>query len=684
APMQMLVLADGRIVVADGSTTLRWLRPDGTVAQTAETGGIHFARFDVRPSGAVVAAGWIEDSLRTYGRIAEFSASGAQVPLADEAASGGSTALAVRVLAGGDVLLARAGGSGGRFAMPAPTIVTRLGAPYLTAPRMDNPQLGAGAVWLQPDGRAVLSSRVSGNAPLTTGPVMNSLLRFNADGSIDDTFLLGPGIDGTINAMAGTAEGGLYVGGSFTSVGGVTQPRLARLRSAGTNPVLPRAFVAGPRYIEIPSGETIRLRGEVAGSGPLRLRWQQQVEVGLSLNSMYVGSSTTELNEIARDERWSGYYSLLVEGPAGTAVSDYVYVKVVASKAPVVTRPLVSQRAYAGRGFVLGVGLEDYTGVTYQWYRNGVALPNTSGASFMRDRAVVEDAGFYEVVVTNALGSLRLGATLEVVVAPTLINVATRAPVASDSQTLIVGFVLAGAPGGGSRSTIIRGVGPGLERFGVQGAVADPRLTVFDATGRQTAANDNWQDQAGATFVIGERGFPLAARDAGVDFYAADGAYTIQVMGVGGAQGVALAEVYESEYTRLGRIVNLSSRAFVGTGENILIPGFVLEGEGRAKFLIRGIGPALTGFGVEGALANPTLRVLDHEGRVLATNDDWGSASTTNEIMQAAARSGAFALPTDSRDAAVLIELTAGSYTAQLSGVGGTTGVGLVEVYEVP
>lgn len=685
-PTQLSVLSEGRIVVADGGVVLRWLRPDGAVTQSASTtAGIRIARFAVRPSGSVVVAGSIQDSLRSYGRIAEFSASGTPVPLADQSSSEGPQVLAVRVLADGDVLLARFGAAGARFAMPSPTVVTRLGASYLSAPQIANAQYSAGAVWLYEDGRVVLSSQVSGtDSPLATGPVAHSLLRFNADGSIDDTFLRGPGVDGNIYAMAGTADGSLYVGGAFTSVAGTTQPRLARLRATGLNPVLPRAFVAGPRYLEVPTGEVIRLRGQVAGTGPLRLRWQQQAQVGASFNSMYVGSSTTELNEVARDERWSGYYSLLVEGPAGVSVSDYVYVKVVASKAPVVTRPMISQRAYAGRGFVLGVSLEDYTGVTYQWYRNGVALTSQPGASLMRDRATLEDAGFYEVVVTNALGSQRLSAMLEVVVAPTLINVATRAPVASESQTLIVGFVLAGSGGGGSRSTIIRGVGPGLERFAVQGTVSDPRLAVFDSTGRQTAANDNWQDQAGATSFIGAKGFPLATRDAGVMFYAADGAYTVQVNGVGAAQGVALAEIYEDDSSRIGRIVNLSSRAFVGTGENILIPGFVLEGEGRAKFLIRGIGPTLSGFGVQGALANPTLRVLDREGRVLATNDDWGAAANASDVMQAAARSGAFALPPDSRDAAVLIELPAGSYTAQLSGVGDATGVGLVEVYEVP
>lgn len=690
APTQINLLADGRILVADASDVLRWLRPDGSVAQTTTTLGStmmvapRLTRFDVRPDGGVVAAG-------TFSSVESYAVSVVYRPDGSVESGGGTPLMespfpvAVRVMTNGDVLLARQGSAGSRLSTQGPITLSRSSAAYLAAPRMDNVGFGGGAAWLYPDGRAVLAGTVSSSdMPVPTGPVRNSLLRFNPDGTVDENFLRGPGVDGNIYAMAGTPDGRLYVGGAFTSVAGVTQPRLARLHSGAISPTAPRAIVPGRRYLEVRAGEAIHLRAQVAGTGPLALRWQHESETGFMLNPLFGGSTTTELTETARSANWSGYYSLTVSGPGGTAVSNRVYVKVTASKPPVVTQPPISQRARAGRGFVLTVGLEDATDTTYQWYRDGVLLLNRTTNSLTRVDVSSVDAGFYEVVVRNGLGEQRVGAMIEVVVAPTLVNVATRAPVASDSQTLIVGFVLAGAPGAGSRSTIIRGVGPGLAPFGVQGAVSDPRVAVFDSTGRQVAANDNWQDQAGATGVISDKGFPLAQRDAGVHFFASDGAHTVQVNGVGAAQGVALAEFYEDDSSRIGRIVNLSSRAVVGTGENVLIPGFVLQGAGRAWFLIRGIGPTLASFGVQGTLANPTLRIVDREGRELAINDDWGASSNASLLAQAAARSGAFALPTDSRDAAILIELPAGSYTAQLSGLGGTTGVGLVEVYEVP
>jgi hypothetical protein len=127
------------------------------------------------------------------------------------------------------------------------------------------------------------------------------------------------------------------------------------------------------------------------------------------------------------------------------------------------------------------------------------------------------------------------------------------------------------------------------------------------------------------------------------------------------------------------QIVNTSTRVQVGTGSNVLITGLVLKGEGQKSYLVRGVGPTLASFGVSGALADPTLSVFNGQGVVVASNDDWNSSLAT--IFASA---GAFALPSGSHDAALVITLSAGSYTFQISGVGGTSGVALVEVYELP
>jgi hypothetical protein len=147
--------------------------------------------------------------------------------------------------------------------------------------------------------------------------------------------------------------------------------------------------------------------------------------------------------------------------------------------------------------------------------------------------------------------------------------------------------------------------------------------------------------------------------------------------------GVALLEIYDAATTSEVNVINASTRAFVGTGDAVLIPGFVISGSGALKLLIRAVGPTLAALGVSGALADP--RITLYSGTTaLATNDNWASATNTLEISATAAAVGAFALPVGSRDAALVTTLLAGSYTAVVSGVGNTTGTALVELYVVP
>ena len=163
-----------------------------------------------------------------------------------------------------------------------------------------------------------------------------------------------------------------------------------------------------------------------------------------------------------------------------------------------------------------------------------------------------------------------------------LANISTRALVGTGANIIIPGFVISGT---GSEQLLARGDGPALTGFGVSGALAQPSLGVFNSSGS-------------------------------VDVYKRQ----VQVSGVGNSTGVALAEVYEvsSGGTRLA---NISTRALVGTGANIIIPGFVIAGTGSEQLLARGDGPALTAFGVGGALAQPSLSVFDSSGNVIASKD---------------------------------------------------------------
>jgi hypothetical protein len=261
-----------------------------------------------------------------------------------------------------------------------------------------------------------------------------------------------------------------------------------------------------------------------------------------------------------------------------------------------------------------------------------------------------------------------------------LVNIATRAAVGGAAGTPIPGFVLGGA---GTKPLIIRAVGPTLAGFGVPGVLADPRLTLVNGTAT-VAANDNWLAADGPAMTAAG-GFALAAggKDAALVASLGAGSYSAPVTATDEGGGIALVEVYDGAPGVGPSIVNASTRAFVGTGSSVLIPGFVVGGTGSLRLLVRAVGPTLGIFGVGGALVDPTITLFGGSSAI-AANDNWSSAANASEVASAASAVGAFALPSGSRDAAVLVTLSPGSYSAVISGVGNTTGVGLVEVYEVP
>ena len=246
-------------------------------------------------------------------------------------------------------------------------------------------------------------------------------------------------------------------------------------------------------------------------------------------------------------------------------------------------------------------------------------------------------------------------------------------------------FIAVGTGGAATKTVLVRGIGPGLAAFGLTGLLPNPKLTLFDAAGKTIATNDDFVSSATPNgLVAAVSAFPLSnSRDAALVSPLPSGSYTVQLTDSGAGSGVALVEVYEAD-DNANRIVNLSSRAFVGIGASIAIGGISVQGEKPRQFLIRGIGPALRAFGVNSALGDPVLTLTTALGATVATNDDWGSATNAFEIIATSAKVGAFALPSGSTDAVILISLAPGNYTALISGANDTTGIALVEVYEVP
>lgn len=265
-------------------------------------------------------------------------------------------------------------------------------------------------------------------------------------------------------------------------------------------------------------------------------------------------------------------------------------------------------------------------------------------------------------------------------------NLSARAQSRGGPDTLIVGATVTGAR---PDSLLVRAVGPGLQAFGIANPMSNPRLVIYRGATLDLDL-DNWSDApstdtlAAATAETGA--FPLADNSKYAALLAsfAPGSLTAQAVPADGVGGVALLELYEADGDESTGLSNLSARAHVGAGEDVLDAGFVTSGEGNLRLLIRGIGPALAGFGVTGALSDPELEIYRGTERIV-TNDNWSADPKQALEVAVAARSvGAFPLPTGSTDASVLLTLPAGTYTAQLRAHDGQLGTGLIEIYVLP
>lgn len=278
-----------------------------------------------------------------------------------------------------------------------------------------------------------------------------------------------------------------------------------------------------------------------------------------------------------------------------------------------------------------------------------------------------------------------------------LLNLSTRGLSLTGSNQLIPGFVIAGT---GTKRLLIRAVGPTLATFGVGGTLADPQLTLkrYDAataTYVDVTSNDNWGSAANAATIatttnsVGAFALANGSADAAMVVDLAAGQYSAVASGANNGTGVALVELYDNSGGSDARLANIATRGYVGVGGDVLISGFVISSEGPKTVLIRAVGPTLTAFGVTGALNDPQLVVSGRAtgaaaDSIVATNNDWSTDPGAANTSTVATQVGAFALPNGSRDAAIVVTLPPGNYTAQASGVGDTVGVALVEVYVVP
>ncbi len=249
-------------------------------------------------------------------------------------------------------------------------------------------------------------------------------------------------------------------------------------------------------------------------------------------------------------------------------------------------------------------------------------------------------------------------------------NLSTRASVETGQSVAIAGFIVTGTQ---SKQIVIRGLGPTLTQD-VSGALADPFLSLFDGNGKVLWTNNNWKDSQQA--AIQETGLaPTNDLESAILRTVEPGNYTAILSGKNGTTGIGLVEVYDVGNPFVAQLANVSTRGFVGTGQAVIIGGFIAGGGTNSiQVVVRGLGPSLAQHGVSGALADPFLRLLDSNGNVLTNNNDW------KDSQQAAIQTTGLA-PTNDLESAILRTVMPGNYTAILSGRNNTSGIGLIEIY---
>ena len=259
-------------------------------------------------------------------------------------------------------------------------------------------------------------------------------------------------------------------------------------------------------------------------------------------------------------------------------------------------------------------------------------------------------------------------------VGPQALNLSTRGFVGSGDDSLIGGVIVTGA---NNKTVVLRALGPSLGASGVPGTVPDPTLTLFDASGSVLASNDDWQSDPNADQIAADGLAPTDPAEAALLADLAPGAYTAVVSSKDSTSGLGLVEAYDISALSGSMLANISTRGSIGTGDNVLINGFIIGDVASATVVVRALGPSLAAAGVSDPLSDPTLSVFDSNGALVGENDNWQDDPYADEITQ-----NGLAL-TDDAEAATILHLSAGAYTSIVSGVDGGTGTGLVETYNL-
>ena len=534
------------------------------------------------------------------------------------------------------------------------------------------------------------------NASATTGG--NVTFTVTASGTSPLSYQWSKGttsLSGATNASytltnVSSADAGTYTCLVSNSAGSVTTNGATLTVSAAA--VAP-TVASQPASVTVTAGSAASFAVVANGTAPLTYQW-------LRNGSTIAGATAATYTIASAQTSDAASYTCVVTNSVASATSLAATLTVsTAAVAPIITQQPSDATVTEGSSASFSITVSGTAPLTYAWYKGVTAISGATSATYTISATQLGDAGSFTCVVTNSAGQATSNAAALVVNAKStgggstgtgtsnaarLVNLGVRSQIGGAAGTPTIGFVLRGS--GAGKKLIIRAVGPTLVNYGVTNALLDPQLQLWTAgsPGTMIATNDNWQTSDSDAFVsVGAFPLSIGSGDAAIVKTLPAGGYSTPIIAPNGTSGVVLIECYDGSSSDTStQLVNASALALVGTGDNVLIPGFVIEGEGTIKLLVRAVGPKLQDYGVSGTLADPQMK-LYHDGAVIASNDNWSDATNAQEIESTATQVGAFSLTRGSKDACLLVTLPAGLYSAVGSGVGDTQGTALVEVYVV-
>jgi hypothetical protein len=502
----------------------------------------------------------------------------------------------------------------------------------------------------------------------------------------DGTAISGATSASLVLANLSFADAGAYAIKLTNSLGEVTSP--AVVLTVAQAPVAP-ALVTAPVAQTVTAGDSVQFSVVVTGTPTPTFQWLKD---GSGIDGA-LGATLTLANVQSGD---AAAYAVTISNAMGTITSPAAQLTVnPAAAAPVFAAPPVSETVATGATAVFTAPALGAPAPTYSWLLNGAAVPGATSATLLIPHATAADAGSYVAVAQNSLG-VATSSKAALVVANThnpgrLTNLSVITDLSPAVPSFTMGTVVGGAGTAGAKPLVVRAAGPALAAFGVAAPLADPTLELL-AGPAVVASNDNWDglpSLQAAMARVGAFAYPAAnSLDAAVaPTDLAPGDYTVRVgSAVPGASGTVIAEIYDATApdafsASTPRLINVSVLKQINAGGSLTL-GFTIGGATAKTVIIRAIGPGLGAFGVTGTLADPQLTLFDGTSAAIASNNDWGGdaplALANNTVH-------AFAITdTASKDAMLLRTLPAGGYTATVTGIGGTGGFVIVEVYEVP